>query len=259
MSAPRVWMYHAFGVRTAAQDPENLFVPEPSLREQLQTLLRGGATPLTLDGWLAALDGRPAPRRSFLVTIDDGYVSTLELAAPVLASLGVPAVLFVPPARLGGTSAWMPQMPDEPLLAGDRLRELPAHGIEVGVHGWDHALMRDMDDVALQRNTVQAGEAVADLVGTRPRSFAYPGGVHDTAAVTAVREAGYATAFSVSGNGVDGGRDARWAVPRVDVNATDTGRTFRVKASPLWPLASRAASRAPGLRAAAHRVLGSAR
>lgn len=259
MSLPRVWMYHAFGDRTPAQDPQNLFVRAEAFEAQLRTQLDRGAVPLTLDGWLAALDGRRTPRRAFLVTIDDGYVSTLELAAPLLSSLGVPAVLFVPPARLGTTSAWMPEMPDEPLLPADRLRDVVAHGIEIGVHGWDHTHLRDLDETALRRHTVEAAEAVADAVGVAPRSFAYPSGVHDAAAVAAVRTAGFATGFSVAGTGVDGGRDRRYAASRVDVNATDTPRTFALKASPWWPLVSRAAAQAPGLRSAAHRLIGSAR
>src|SRR4051812_6898891 len=122
MTAPRVWLYHAFDRRTPAQDPENLFVDPDVFSRQLGHLAATGWAPLDLDGWLGWLAGRPTPRRSYLLTIDDGYVSTLEQAAPLLARHRVPAVLFVPPARLGGTSAWMSFMPDEPLLAPDRLR-----------------------------------------------------------------------------------------------------------------------------------------
>lgn len=259
MTAPRVWLYHAFDERNPEQDPYNLFVRPDAFEAQLQHLTRTGWTPLDLDGWLGWLDGRPTPRRSFLLTIDDGYVSTLDHAAPILARYGVPAVLFVPPARLGAGSGWMSQMPAEPLLAGDRLRELPAYGIEVGAHGLDHTLMQGLDGDALRLHTVGAADALADLTGLRPRSFAYPEGVHDDDAVAAVRAAGYATALSVSGRSVGGGKDRRYAVRRYDVNATDTERTFRLKATPWWPAATFAAERTPKLRAAVHGLLGSAR
>ena len=259
MSAPRVWLYHAFDVRTPQQDPENLFVDPDAFDRQLRHLKATGWVPLDLDGWLGWLAGRRTPSRSFLLTIDDGYPSTLDHAAPLLARHGVPAVLFVPPARLGGTSAWMPMMPDEPLMAPDRLREAAGYGIEIGAHGLDHTLMRGLDDAELRRHTAGAADAVADLTGRRPRSFAYPEGVHDDAAVAAVKAAGYATAFSVHGRSVGGGTDRAFAVRRYDVNATDTDRTFRLKASRWWPAATLVAEKTPKLRAAVHRVLGSAR
>jgi peptidoglycan/xylan/chitin deacetylase (PgdA/CDA1 family) len=259
VTAPRVWLYHAFDRRDPAQDPHNLFVDPDVFDRQLQHLRDSGWTALDLDGWLTWLRGGSAPRRSYLLTIDDGYVSTLEHAAPLLARHGIPAVLFVPPARLGSTSGWMPLMPDEPLLAPDRLRELASYGIEVGAHGLDHTLMQQLEPTELRRHTVEAADAVADMTGRRPRSFAYPEGVHDAAAVQAVRTAGYDTAFSVSGRSVDGSRDRAFAVRRYDVNATDTDRTFRLKATPWWPAATFVAERTPRLRAQVHRLLGSAR
>lgn len=258
-AAPRVWLYHGFGLRHREGDPHNLFVSDRDLRSQLVLLKARGWCAVDLDGWLAHLGGRNVGRRCFLVTIDDGYVSTLDVAAPILRDLGVPAVLFVPPAHLGATSSWMPAMPNEPLIRPDGLRDLAEFGIEVGSHGHDHARMVGLSRSDLLRNTTHAAECLADLVGYRPRAFAYPEGAHDRAAVSAVRAAGYATAFSIRGVNVDGGRDRRFAAPRVDVNATDTARTFRMKVSPWWPAAAEVGGLTPRLRARAHRLLGSAR
>ena len=69
-----------------------------------------------------------------------------------------------------------------------------------------------------------------------------------------MRAAGYATGFSVRG-----GPDRRYAAHRYDINATDTARSFAFKSSRLWPAAAAAAARTPTLRAAAHRLIGSAR
>jgi peptidoglycan/xylan/chitin deacetylase (PgdA/CDA1 family) len=247
---PSVLMYHAFGRRSVADDPHHLFVPGEALRHQVAHLAGRGS--VDLDGFLAALDGRRA--RAALVTIDDGYESTLDIAAPIFAGAGVPAVLFVPPGRLGGTSSWMPEMPDERLLPVDRLRELRDHGIEVGAHGFDHTDMAGLSDAELRHHTADAAEALADITGSRPRAFAYPRGIHDERARSAVRAAGFACAFSVYDP-----RGGRWAIPRADVNALDTERTFRLKCSPWYPAAKRVADRAPALRRGAHRVLGMAR
>jgi peptidoglycan/xylan/chitin deacetylase (PgdA/CDA1 family) len=54
---------------------------------------------ISLPQALAALRGQaPLPPRALLVTFDDAYRDFAELAWPVLRSLGLPAVLFVPTA-----------------------------------------------------------------------------------------------------------------------------------------------------------------
>jgi peptidoglycan/xylan/chitin deacetylase (PgdA/CDA1 family) len=248
LSRPAVLMYHGFGRRSATADPHNLFVPEDALGWQLPAIAADG--PLDLDDWLSS----SRRRGGVLVTIDDGYESTLDVAAPRLARAGVPAVLFVPPGLLGRTSVWMPEMPGERLLAPDRLRELPDYGIEVGAHGFDHTDMVGMSPTELARHTTDASTALADLTGRRPRAFAYPRGLHDAAARTAVRGAGFAVAFAVYQ-----GADDRWAVRRADINALDTPRSFALKKRPWYPLAKTLADRAPAVRRGLHRVVGMAR
>lgn len=246
-------MYHAFGERSGADDPHNLFVRTPDFRRQLESLLERGWSPLTLDAYLSGLTGGSLPRRSFLLTIDDGHASTVE-AVPILAELQVPSVLFIPPGVLGGTSAWMPLMPDSPMLSEAELLDvLKAAPIEVGAHGWDHADLVGLTREQLEPHVEGAAQALEQLTGTRPRSFAYPRGLHDQAALDAVAEAGYAAAFSIHADLVP------LALPRIDVNSTDTMRTFRMKTSAAWPLVAAAAARTPRLRALAHRVVGSAR
>lgn len=253
MTRPCVLMYHAFGERDDASDPYRLFVPTAALDEQLTALRARGAHFLDLDGYLAGLRGNRWPARSVLVTVDDGYVSTLSEAAPVFARHRVPSVLFALPGRLDGTSDWMPEMASEPLLGADELRGLAAYGMRVEVHGWDHAVLTGLPPEQLHRQVVDSRDALADLLGRRPVAYAYACGGHDDAARHVVRDAGYTCAFAV--------HEAAGchAVQRVDVNPTDTGRTFRMKTSPWWPVAYRTAGRMAPVRSGIHKVVGSAR
>ena len=253
MPGVRVLMWHGFGERTDAQDPYHLFVTPDAFRAQLAHLAARGARFLDTDAFMAGLETGEWPERSVLLTIDDGYASTLHVAAPILKEYHAPALLFVPAGEVGSTSDWMSEMPDEPLLTADELRELPAYGIEVGVHGMEHQRMPGMTADELRRNVDEARDLIASITGTVPRTFAYPEGFFDDAARAAVERAGFVCAFSVHR------ADGRYAVPRVDVNGTDTARTFGFKVSPWWPLAARVAAKTPRLRAALHRVVGSAR
>src|SRR5262245_12380723 len=50
--------------------------------------------------------GRPLPHRAAALTFDDGYRDNLEVAAPLLARLGLPATFFLVPSLLDGGPAW---------------------------------------------------------------------------------------------------------------------------------------------------------
>jgi peptidoglycan/xylan/chitin deacetylase (PgdA/CDA1 family) len=63
-----------------------------------------------------------------VLVFDDGYAEDHSLVRPVLDQLDVPAVLAIPPARLG----------TEGHLTTDQLRELADAGWEVAVHGRHH-------------------------------------------------------------------------------------------------------------------------
>ena len=239
---PTTLMYHGFSDGPRADDPYHLTVPVQNLRAQLQHLAGAGWQALDLDGYLAACQQRGLRKRSYLVTIDDALQSVADHGAPALAAAGVPSVLFAPPGLLGGATGWLELQPEEPILSPDGLRALHDDGMEMGVHGWDHADMAGMDDAQLGRNTRLAREAVADVTGVLPRAFAYPFGSWDQRALRAVASAGYELAFAVY---EDAGRHA---ISRVDVKPADSLTAFRVKLVPRYRLLWRTAGRAKPLR-----------
>jgi peptidoglycan/xylan/chitin deacetylase (PgdA/CDA1 family) len=233
-------MYHYFGDAPGA-DPEKLFVRERAFTAQLEHLRRRGWRPLSLDGYLAALDGQPTPRRSYLLTIDDGHESVARVA-PLLAEAEVPSVLFVCPGLLGDRARWAEAYPQERLLSAGQLQNLAGAGMELGVHGWDHTRMSGMDEDTLRRHVTEARTALEAATAVRARAFAYPYGTHDAAARRAVAAAGYRTAFAVARE------HGRFAVDRVFVQSTDSLLAFRLKLSLGYRLLSRAAGRAWRLR-----------
>ena len=242
-NAPRVLMYHYFG-DAGGRDPEKLFVTRAGLLEQLARLRRWGWTPLDLDGYIAALDGAPVPRRSFLLTIDDGHVSVLDVAAPVLEAAGVPSVLFVCPGLLGDRARWSHYYPTEPLAPAEKVAVQPARGMELGLHGLDHTRMISLDNAALRTHTVDAAKMLEVVTGAKARAFAYPYGTHDERARQAVESAGFAVAFAVA-------REAgRFAADRVFVRGDEPAIVFRWKLSAAYRQLSRIAGRVSSLRRA---------
>ncbi|WP_405727532.1 polysaccharide deacetylase family protein [Streptomyces sp. NBC_00028] len=245
---PLVLMYHGVGDRGARSDPFHLFVAQDRLRRQLTTLLDHGWTPLPLDAYLSG----DTPPRSVLLTFDDGYRAIVDEGLPLLHELGVPATVFVLTGLIGDRSRWMLSMPDEPLVSAEDIREMVRAGLDVECHGWDHSTLVAADERTLQHNVTEAARALAALTGRRPRAFAYPYGEHDEKARRAVAEAGFEVAFSTHTAA------GPYAVPRVDVNSTDTDATFRLKTVRGYRMLRRGAGQVPGLRPALHSVLGRA-
>ena len=235
--APRVLMYHYFGT-APGPDPEKLFVDRPTFAAQLDHLSSNGWHALSLDEYLKALDGAPTPRRSYLLTIDDGHESVGRLAAPLLHERGVPSVLFVCPGLWGDRARWTQAYPDERLSPAEELAALPALGMELGVHSWDHTRMVGMDAATLEKHVRRSHTALQAETGVSARSFAYPFGTHDLAARTAVAAAGYDVAFAVARE------HGRFAVDRVFVQSTDSLTAFRLKLSGGYRVVSRAGGRA---------------
>ena len=244
-----VLMYHGVGCRSVRADPHNLFVSTTELAGQLLSLRDRGWRPLTLPEYLA---GGLGPRR-FLLTFDDGYQSVHDLAMPLLATMGVPATVFVCSGLFGGTSRWMPEMPPEPLVTAEQVVALKAAGLDIGLHGLDHTLLPGLSDRQLHAQTYVAADRLAEVTGEWPSAFAYPSGAHDARVRAAVADSGIRVAFATHvGSGP-------YAIRRVDVNSTDTSFSFRIKAIRAYPLIRRAAGAFPGLRPALHAMIGTAR
>ncbi len=248
-----VLMYHGIDRVPAERDPHGMFVTPAAFRAQVEWMLGAGHVPISERTFLAGLAGAPLPRKAVLITFDDGYTGVGEHAAPLLASLGVPSLLFVPAGLLGGVSTWLEPRHQHRLMSADDVRDVHRQGMAVGAHGFDHCALTGLVDTDVRRHTVETRAALESVVGEPVRTFAFPYGTHDRRARHAVRAAGYRAAFAVH-DAVDD-----FAVRRVDVNALDTMRTFRLKLRPFYPAARSATDRLPAARRIAHDLLGRAR
>ncbi|HWJ11515.1 MAG TPA: polysaccharide deacetylase family protein [Nocardioides sp.] len=244
-------MYHGVDRVAPDADPHGLFVTPENFRAQVEWMLEAGFVPISEDDYLAARAGRRAlPRRAVLITFDDGYAGLANHAAPTLRSLGLPSVLYVPVGLLGGRTTWLPDGHRHALLSATDLRDLHAGGMAIGSHGCDHADLTTVTEGDLRRQTADTRAVLAGILGDRVRTFAFPYGYHDARAREAVRDAGYDAAFAVHDPA------GRFAIQRVDINATDTLRTFRIKLHGLYPAVRRSSRHAPRLRRLAHDIVG---
>ncbi len=95
MGSPTILMYHGVDTVPAQQDPDNLFVDPEAFAEQMDALASRGYTVIGEDDLVAWQRGASLPRKSIVLTFDDGYRSVMTHAVPVLKQHGFPAICYV--------------------------------------------------------------------------------------------------------------------------------------------------------------------
>ena len=168
-------MYHAIG-----QETSPVCVTPQQFRTDLDHLRAAGFSFVSLDrcaDWLAGTSD--LPRRTVAITFDDAYTSVARIAAPLLAERGIPFVVYAIAGRTGGDNRWEGQWSSAqpmPLMDLAQLREIVQAGGAIGSHTWSHPRLNQVDDAVLQREIVDAGDRLADVVGAPVQHFSYPYG-----------------------------------------------------------------------------------
>jgi peptidoglycan/xylan/chitin deacetylase (PgdA/CDA1 family) len=219
---PMIFMYH--GVAEVAEDPNYLCVTPARFAEQMSWLDGHGLRGVSITTLVEAMRaGRP--RGLVGLTFDDGYVSVLESAVPVLQRHGFGATAYIISDRLGGTNEW-DEGPSWPLLPASGVRELAAAGVEIGSHAATHRRLAGASPEQLTAEVGGSRSSLAALLGTEIPGFAYPYGSMDAAARRAVRDAGYQHACAVEASTAEIGL---MALPRMYIGQQDDAARMAAK------------------------------
>lgn len=213
--------------------PVPLAVRPKDLRRQLEWLLALGYRGATLHD---AATSRSSGRR-LVVTFDDGFLSVLELAYPILSSLGLSGTLFVVtdfpdsnrPLAWRGIEHWQGG-PYESELRGLTWRQigmLRDAGWEIGAHTCTHPRLTELADEPLLQELRASREACERALSVPCRSLAYPYGAFDARVAAMAARAGYTTAAILS---LGPPESLMW--PRVGIYRDNSMRQVRLKVSP---------------------------
>jgi peptidoglycan/xylan/chitin deacetylase (PgdA/CDA1 family) len=194
---------------------------EPALFEKhMQELKDKGLAVISMQDFLAWRRGEKSiPSKSVLITIDDGYVSGIEVGVPVLKKHSFPATFFVylDYINKGGKSVTWAQ-----------LAQLRDEGFDIGSHTVSHQDLRRKHAKSkiatyeewLKDEVQRSKVTIEEQLGVKCASIAYPYGFHNAKVEEAVRAAGYEAGFTTYGQriGIDA---APFSIGRYDVTAKD--------------------------------------
>jgi peptidoglycan/xylan/chitin deacetylase (PgdA/CDA1 family) len=143
------------------------------------------------------------------LTVDDGNESDYKVILPALLRRNMRATFFVCSGRL-----------DQPtFLSRTQVRELLAHGMEIGSHGVLHVPWRNLGSELLNEELNGSRKTLEEVCGTSISTASCPLGAYDRNVLQEVRRAGYREVYT-SDDGTCGVHD--WIRARNTVTQSRT-------------------------------------
>jgi len=210
-----VLTYHRLaGERHPGQ--ERLDVDPAMFRRHLRWLRRLGFRPLSSEE-LAEFHANPSatlPRRSFVLTADDGF---RDAVATIQRHISAKPQLFVNTALVGGTASFAD---GRPLASWEELQDLAAAGAAIGSHARTHVRLAETPRELLDEELAGSLRELQTHVPSAVPVLAYPHGSHDEQVRAATIGAGYRAAFTTE-TGRNGAGTDPYCLRRLSVKDWD--------------------------------------
>ncbi len=193
-----VLSYHNF---SADRSPNRMTVTKAAFEDQMRLLKEKGYRVITLDQLLDFLNFKAQiPKKSVVITIDDGWRSAYEIALPILKEYGYPATLFVYTGLIVGSSK---------TLSWELVREMEESGIDIQGHTVTHRILTSINKKesfkeyvdAAEKELTESARILKARVGKEVQYLAYPDGETNHLVISLVKKDGYQGAFTVKRGG----------------------------------------------------------
>jgi len=188
--------YHRFGTNS-----DKMVVTSTAFAEQLQYLKSHDYHVIRLSDLVEFLNGKRAlPKRSVVITMDDGYLSNYQYAFPLLKKYGFPATIFLYTDFAGAADsmnwAQMKEMIDSKL-------------IDIQAHSKTHANLSERlageseSDYRkrIENEVITPRNLLLRKLASKPVTFAYPYGDSNPVAIDIITKAGFQLAVTVNPGG----------------------------------------------------------
>jgi len=184
-----VLCYHQF---SAGKSKNKISVSEETFDRQMAYLKNNGYNVITLKQFDDFIEYRQRPpKKSVVITIDDGWKTVKTIAYPILKKYGFTAVLFAYTDLIKSKS-------NSVALTWDDLREMIESGvIEVESHTATHADLTKITDEQIGKELVDSKNVIRSRLGISSAFLAYPYGNFNKSVVDSMDKIGYRVGFTV--------------------------------------------------------------
>ena len=184
-----VLCYHRFSPNRSS---DKITVSEETFDKQMAYLKNNGYNVITLKqlNEFMELRRRP-PKKSLVITIDDGVKAVKTIAYPILKKYAFTAVIFVNTDNIKIKQNTV-------FLNWGELKELKDSGVfEIEQHSASHADLTAISDEQLQRELGESKRILSEKLGITTDFVAYPYGLFNRKVVDAIKKNNYKLGFSV--------------------------------------------------------------
>lgn len=222
-----VLMYHDIVRSKTDQNASTLEVQK--FKEQMDYLKVNGWTTITpqqLELWVAKKT--ILPKKSVLITFDDGYKSTIELAYPILQQHGFKATSFLITSRINRTGT---------VSENDIIQTQDVYSYQNHTHLFhmfnsftNLSLLEYKSELSILEDILEANHSIEQVLGDHYQvtSHAYPYGKRSLAAIRALKSTGITSAFTIDEGNVSQG-DSLFELKRQRVHSGMTLKVFGEK------------------------------
>jgi peptidoglycan/xylan/chitin deacetylase (PgdA/CDA1 family) len=179
-----VLTYHAVDTRQSV-----ISVAPRLFRRQMETLASLGITGISLkDAFQHRERTGSFPADAVVLTFDDGYLSVLDQALPIMHSFGFRGTAYIISGFVGLNAEQARNSNryiDRDLLGWQQITEMVNCGIEIGSHTVDHPDLTRLDPQLCQRELSESREKLQQKLQVPVESFAYPFGFMNPAVCAA--------------------------------------------------------------------------
>lgn len=223
-----ILMYH----RLADIPGDRNALPPEKFLEQLHFLKQKGYHTATMhEVWAHYTMGKKLPKKSVLLTFDDGYADNFTIALPLLQKFQMRAAVFPISNWIGKENKWENFNKElTTTMTDEQLRAWLAAGMEIGAHSVNHPFLAGCRPDVLLREVSECKQALKNRLGYDIDFFCYPYGNFSPTVISALKAAGYKGAFAIFDRVPLWNTDV-YALPRIPIPARQRMWEFRLKVS----------------------------
>lgn len=194
-----VLLYHKIDLPTADVKIRGAFTAPHRFAKQIAYLKRQGFEFFSTSELAEFyLDNDFFPEKAICITFDDGWKDNYTNAFPVLKQFGVRATIFLVPFCVGRITDQVTADGEgvREHLSEENIREMSEFGIEFGSHTMNHKLFDRITEDEIVAEVSDSKNYIENLLQKQCLSFAYPAGFFTPFAKSAIKKAGYTSAYT---------------------------------------------------------------
>ena len=162
------------------------------------------------------INNQPIPKKSIVITFDDGYMNNYTEAFPLLKERNMKATIFCVGNSLDGSY----------YLSKDAIKEMSDYGIDIESHTVNHVHLDTLNYDEQLSEIKNSKEILENITGKDVTAIAYPFGDYNDDSIKAAKEAGYKLAFTTH-LGLSDRNDDIYKLDRIYISSNYDMNTFK--------------------------------